>query len=137
MGEFYIALIIGYASVAVVASLFYGWKAVEIFTEIPKKPKEEQPHSAWWWHQRWLNFAGSLAGWVVLWILIKRYLPHFTGQCEIILTYWDVIGAVVAFIGITGYLPFTIIGLLSGAMSTFDKIAKLISEKMGIGGGNG
>ena len=113
MEGFQIAFRLAYTIIALVVSVLYGWKAVEIFTEVTKKSKAQQPPVSWWWHQRWLNFVGSFVGWVVLWILIKRYLACFTGQCEIILTYWDAIGAVIAFIGITVHLPFAIIGLWS------------------------
>jgi len=49
------------------ASLFYGWKATDIFNVFPFKPSW-----AWTLHQRWLNFSGSFVGWIALWFLGQK-----------------------------------------------------------------
>jgi len=62
--------------------------------------------------QVWFNFVGALFGWAALWCLVRRawavwYVPA-SGSEKV--TGWDFGLAVVAFIGISGYLPYATMG---------------------------
>jgi hypothetical protein len=120
------SLIVAYWLVALVASALYGWKAVEIFTDVPNH--KGKPPSAWWWHQRWLNFAGSVVGWVALWVVGKKLLPCFLTECAAEPSIWLALSTFIAFVGVTGYLPFTVVGLVSGASVLASKAADVVKE---------
>ena len=93
-----------YWVVAVTASALYGWNAVTIF-KAHIKGTEPLPEPAWWWHQRWLNFVGAFVGWISLWLLLRKFGDYIFGSCVAHVDPWDALGALVAFVGITGYLP--------------------------------
>jgi hypothetical protein len=117
-----------YWTIAVVASFLYGWCAVAIF-----KPhiagREEPPPTSWWWHQRWLNFLGSLVGWLVLWLLIRKFGGCVFSGCAADIGVWDVVGAFVAFIGVTGYLPSSVVSLVAGIGLLAEKFAAWIAGR--------
>jgi hypothetical protein len=55
-------------------------------------------------HQHWFNFAGSLTGWFALWVLAPWNC--LAAPCSAGSMTWGHFGlGVVAFLGITGYLP--------------------------------
>ena len=114
--------------VAIVASGLLGWKAVEIFTEVPKKKKEEQPPPSWWWQQRWFNFLGSLVGWAALWVLTRRYWTYILGGPAIDPNLWDLLAGFIAFVGVTGYLPYTVYGLISSVALVGFKLADSLKD---------
>jgi hypothetical protein len=109
--------------IAIVASGLLGWKAVEIFTDVPKKKKEEQPPPSWWWQQRWFNFLGSIVGWAALWVLIRRYWTYILGGCAPDPSLWDLLAGFIAFVGVTGYLPYTVYGFISSVYRVGHKLA--------------
>jgi len=84
-------------------SLFYAWKATDIFVDTSHpfiKTKSEL--WCWWAHQRWLNFMGSGVGWAaVYYFIFFRLLPVslFTFKIE------DTILILVALLGVAGFLP--------------------------------
>jgi len=88
--------------IAIVSSGLYGAGAVKIFTRT-----ERPPWGAWSWHQRWLNFLGSIVGWLVAWLLFVRHCGWPVTSCGGGPDWWDVAGALTAFIGMAGYLPAT------------------------------
>jgi hypothetical protein len=116
--------------VALVASGLYGWYAVKIF--LPDiDPRKWGMHSSdslkkrmpfcWHMHQIWLNFAGSLVGWACLWFVGKRIVESTTYFG------WDyALLALIAFIGVTGYLPSTAVGIVQAIGTLVDKFAGLI-----------
>jgi hypothetical protein len=109
-----------------VASLLYARNAIAIFTNVSAEDAKARP--AWRWHQRWLNFAGSMFGWASLWLLVRR-LCRFAGFCSAEPASLDLslgVLAFVAFIGITGYLPFAAVGLISGTSALSSKAGDLI-----------
>lgn len=124
------ALACVYWPVALAASCFYGWKAVELFTQVPSQ--EQKPPPAWWWHQRWLNFAGAFVGWIALWVVGRKLLPYLLeeGKGESNFTAWDVLIGFIAFVGITGYLPFTVVGIISGASLLASKAGEILKDLM-------
>lgn len=102
-----------YWVIALVASLLYGWHAVAIF-KAHISSADPQPPKSWWWHQRWLNFLGAFVGWSALWFLLRKFIGCILGPCTAEPTAWDVLAAFISFIGITGYLPATVVSLVAG-----------------------
>ncbi len=117
-----------YWLVALLISLFYGFKAIKIFE--PSVDEKDKSRRAWRWHQRWLNFLGSLVGWIALWFLVRKFSPSLFQDIHAEISLWDVIGALIAFIGVTGYLPFTIVTTVSGVGSFAGKLAELVASWM-------
>src|SRR6266496_6338830 len=94
--------------VAIAFSVFYGLKAFDIFeVDHAKKPK------AWKFHQFWLNFAGSLAGWLMFWVAVRRGCL-VAGSAEHALKTSDFILFLIAFVGITGFLPLSVVSFIQG-----------------------
>ena len=61
----------------------------------------------WWLYQIWFNLVGFLIGWVIFYVLLRKFFPFFDDtQCLVLFSIWDAVGAFVAFIGVTGNLPF-------------------------------
>ncbi len=101
--------------VAVGLGAFYAWYAVTIhLVDDGKlwgqvntwcKPKQSPPpHGSWWFHQLWLNFVGSLAGWAAVFYLVFYRLPLFKcGKAEFGLA--DAFFVLLALLGVTGLLP--------------------------------
>jgi hypothetical protein len=119
--------------VAIFASAFYGWKAVDIF--VP--PAQRDPSWAWRLHQRWLNFLGAFVGWMALWLLSKKFAPCMVDQCINDVGWLHVVGALVAFVGVTGHLPYFVVSLVGGvaglAGALAEAIAKYVSKLAGHG----
>jgi hypothetical protein len=105
---------------AFVASLFFGFFAVTIF-EVPL-PKVK-PLWAWKLHQFWLNFTGSFVGWVALWFLGRKVIACLVPSCSVEPNAWDVAAFFLAFVGVTGFLPLTIVGLITGLKELLVKLA--------------
>jgi hypothetical protein len=104
-----------YGVVALVASALSGWKAAEIFLPlIPPNTRQEddlEEHKKRWpWkvHQFWLNFVGSATGWVCLWFVIVKVWPYLSSDAEPSFGWGYAALALVAFLGVTGYLPYTL-----------------------------
>jgi hypothetical protein len=129
-----------YGAAAIIASAFRGYFAVEIFVPsvaphhirripaaTPATPpipsvSEVKPRS-WYVHQIILNFCGSLVGWIALWFVGQKLLCAFRGDLSGIT--WANAGiSLVAFFGVTGYLPAATVGLIKG-------LTKFIAEKAG------
>lgn len=113
-----------YWGVAFVASALYGYHALNIFKS--HSAESEQP-VAWRWHQRWSYFLGSLVGWLALWLLIRKFGGCVFGECAADVEVLDVVGAFVAFVGVTGYLKDTVVSLISGVGSLAGKLAEVLS----------
>lgn len=92
---------------ALALSTFYGLKAFEVFG-VRKRPKNKP----WMWHQRWFNFVGSLVGWAALWFLVQKVVAVSPSSYIRYISVWDAAIFVIAFIGVTGHLPYTIMGLI-------------------------
>jgi hypothetical protein len=122
----YCWIALSYGAVAIVVSAFRGYLAVEIFVpsvaphHIRRTPPattattpaatpptplvpEVKPLS-WYVHQFILNFCGSLVGWIALWFVGRKLLCAFHGDPSDI-TWADAGISLVAFFGVTGYLP--------------------------------
>jgi hypothetical protein len=140
-----------YGLAAIIVSVFRGYFAVEIFvpgvaphyiprslltppaptpvatstpavTSAPPPAPDWKPRS-WYVHQIILNFCGSLVGWIALWFVGQKLLCAFRGDLSGIT--WANAGiSLVAFFGVTGYLPAATVGLIKG-------LTKFIAEKAG------
>ncbi|MCC4113727.1 hypothetical protein LLG90_00010 [Aromatoleum toluclasticum] len=115
-----------YWMVAFIASALYGWHAVNIFKSHVGE-REQQPHNAWCWHQRWSYFLGALVGWLALWLLIRKFGGCVFGDCAADVGVLDVVGAFVAFVGVTGHLKDTVVSLVSGIGGLAGKLAEVLS----------
>lgn len=102
-------------------TLFYGLRAIEIFVDPPPSNKP----LSWRFHQFWLNALGSAVGWVALLFLLARVFPCFEVACSAALTALDTVLFFVAFVGVTGYLPATVVGIVSSIGAIVGKIAGL------------
>lgn len=109
-----------YGLAALAASIFYGLRACSIFG-VSKDSK------AWDWkvHQFWFNFVGSLIGWSLLWPIVFSAYSCMAEQCTFSPSIWSAAALVFGFIGVTGHLPVTVMGVISGAVRIFEKLLEL------------
>ena len=114
-------LVVIFWTVALGFSVFYAWYAPTIHSVDEDKEKDGKrllgrlntwrsprqsppPHGSWWFHQIWLNFVGSLAGWIAVFYLVFYRLPSFkNGRAEFGLA--DAFFVLLALLGVTGLLP--------------------------------
>ncbi len=118
---------VAYWVVALGASGLYAWHAVTIFTQ-SRQPDELPRPKPWIWHQRWLNFVGALAGWLALWILVKAFGACLYSACGVEFGAIHAVGALIAFVGITGYLPSTVVSLVAGVGGLAGKLTELVAS---------
>lgn len=93
-------------SVAVVVSALYGrfcWPIHELDRGPFGAARWRDGSPAWKAHQIWLNFAGSVLGWWAFWCFLSSYENHQRWQTSF--TVVDLVLVVIAFLGMTGYLP--------------------------------
>jgi hypothetical protein len=95
----------------VVASLLYTGFCFSIFGE-------SVAGKVWPWriHQAWFNFLGAASGWAFTWALIVSQSDGFHVDG------WTILLFLFAFIGVTGHMPRTVMGLV---LAPFDLIGKL------------
>ena len=118
--------------VALVFSVFYAWWAFDVFGV----SKEGKPW-AWKAHTIWFNLAGSLVGWLALRVLIRRYSAYILGGPGTVDPNWsDLFVGFIAFVGITGYLPYTVSGIISSvyliASKAYDLLKTSLEKLLGI-----
>ncbi len=107
---------VAFSLLALAFSLFYGFKAFDIFgVDHANKPR------AWKFHQFWLNFVGSVAGWITLWLVIQRVafvirLPEHALKAS------DFLLLLIAFIGVTGFLPLSVVSFIQGIRDIAAKV---------------
>ncbi len=111
--------------IAFILSLFLGLNCLEIF-DVDVKDQKSFPKSRRV-QQIWFNFTGSLFGWGALWCLLQRASvilgqcsPSKTGQA----TWSDFALAFVAFVGVSGYLPYTAMGIVEALKLLVNKFLK-------------
>jgi hypothetical protein len=114
-----------YFVVALGFSIFYGWKALAILTNT-------EPNSfkgARLFHQRWLNFIGSAAGWLCLWfVVVKVWLRMSDGDAQEFGWSYAAL-ALIGFVGVSGYLPFTIVTIVNSIGTLIGSIPALFKPK--------
>jgi hypothetical protein len=114
-----------YFVVAVGFSIFYGWKALEILTNT-------EPNSfkgARLFHQRWLNFLGSAAGWVCLWFVVVKLWLHISDGDRQEFSWSYAALALIGFVGVSGYLPFTVVTIVNSIGTLVGSIPALFKPK--------
>lgn len=118
-----IAILVVYSIIAISFSLFYGFNAIYIFwNEDYRKTnfKDEEHKCLRMFNQFWLNFAGSIGGWISLYVVISYLISHGT----IILTNAHILFFVIGIIGITGLLPMTLFDIINGPYEIIKKFLK-------------
>jgi len=109
---------------ALAMSLFYGWSACAIFSVT----KEGRP-SSWRFHQFWLNFLGAAVGWLAAWALLGSVLECNSSKCTLSVAPSAIALFFLAFLGVTGYLPAALVGLVGGISELVSKLIALIGGK--------
>lgn len=96
-----IAISLIYWLVAIVNICVYSYYAFEIHSIDTKMFKQNK----WYmYNQYWLNGLGAFVGWLALYVFIFFRLPNVDIATGII--WGDILILFVAFVGITGYLPY-------------------------------
>ena len=91
-----------YWAFAVIMSLFYAIFAVDALEVSDEDKKEISENRPLRWHQHWLNFLGSIAGWLLAYAVI-RHACSAEGFRPV-----DLPLAFLAFVGMTGHLPYVV-----------------------------
>jgi len=105
-----------FIGVSLAASVFYSARAFAIF-HVSGKDEDW----SWWVHQVWFNFLGAIVGWAALWLLISK-LRSTAATESVQIDGWDFGLFVVAFIGVTGHLPRTLVGLVVAPGELFSRL---------------
>jgi hypothetical protein len=105
-----------YLVVSFSASLFYSLKAYDIFTDVKDIKDLKWTQKL---HQFWFNFLGSSVGWATAFFLVVKIF-FITNP---LFLWTDIILGIIAFIGITGHLPRSIVGIV---VSLGDLVSKII-----------
>jgi 4-hydroxybenzoate polyprenyltransferase len=106
---------ISFWAFAFLASAFLGYFCYEIHVVTEEKGKIPWQRR---WQQYWFNFIGSLSGWIAIWFVVQKLWASNLGQGRLA----DFGLAVVGFIGITGYLPYTVIGVINAVWELAKKV---------------
>jgi hypothetical protein len=114
-----------YAFFALGMSIFYGLYACIVFDVINYKCRAWQ----WRFHQFWFNFLGAAIGWVAAWSILGSVLKCLDGNCTNSITPSSVLLFFLAFIGVTGHLPMSVMGLVGGLREFVAKLLSVISGK--------
>lgn len=95
-----------FTAIASVFSILYGiccWTVNELDQKEKSRSRWQRGSRPWKAHQIWLNSLGSGLGWWAFWCLLLDYEAY--RDCKKPLTYIDFVLVVIAFLGMTGYLP--------------------------------
>ena len=112
-----------FALVGLIFSVFHGAMAADIFMSADARKGKSW---AWHVHQFWLNFCGSVAGWAALWFIIEKVSALLVSPGSAAPQWSDAALFFLAFLGVTGYLPFAIV-------TSVQAIKELISKIPGLG----
>jgi len=94
---------LGFWFIAVVSSLWYRRHAIDALNVGLEDRNRIAESAVCQQHERWFNFLGSLVGWWALWIVLyELYVRRLPIQAV------DLGLIVIAFIGMSGYLPYMI-----------------------------
>jgi len=119
--ELSLSVQIAFWSVAILFSIFFGLRATQIF----QVDSNNKPWS-WRFHQFWLNFLGSLVGWTACALILPEILQAIIYSLRPNVTFSHIFLFFVAFIGMTGFLPVTVIGTIAGLKEIVAKLAGLV-----------
>ncbi len=115
---------------AIIWSIGYGLFAIRIFFKKDQVDATKSAHPSWKIHQFWLNFLGSIVGWIITYFLLSRIEYLWESDYSYTISFADVFSFLLAFIGITGFLPMTVVGLVNAVSSLAEKIIELISKQL-------
>lgn len=110
-------------AVAFAFSLFFGLNAVPILAS--HENTKGRPR-AWWIYQFWFNFVGSISGWMALAAIVRNLCLVVDASKPFTPGWSDAALFFLAFIGITGHLPFAV---MSGIASIRELLAKIPGVK--------
>jgi hypothetical protein len=104
---------VAFWSFAGVVTAFLGWFCFEIHDLNRAEYRGSKLAQ-----QVWLNVVGALAGWVALWFLVLRWWGvRGLSAASVQLTASDFVLALTAFIGVTGYLPYLVVGFVYSSVA--------------------
>jgi hypothetical protein len=86
---------------------FFGFACFRIWPDDDPGDEKRKERRTWLIYQYALNAFGSIVGWVVLRALIDRVGERTIDGIDFLL-------AAIAFIGLVGWLPFTVLGVAKG-----------------------
>lgn len=112
--------------IALAASLCYGYWAPEIFQV---KGTDRWPRSVWI-HQFWVNFAGSVVGWATLYYVLVIRLRVFDRAPQGAPGAIDVALLFVTFLGVTGHLPYALVGIASGLNAVAERALRGLADRL-------
>jgi hypothetical protein len=111
---------LAYSVVALIASGLCGRYAFEMHTFTTWNDVSKAKR----YHQFCFNFLGSLFGWAVALAMLRRFGDCWLSQCSRDITQWDLIGGLIAFIGVSGYLPYATMLTVKGLRSLITNMLK-------------
>jgi len=116
------------ASFGVLALVVSGLLGV-FCLEVHNMPDRERYSPSRRYHQWWFNFVGSLFGWAALWCLVRRvwgvwFFSSSSGQA----TVSDFALGFVAFVGVSGYLPYATMGAVNALQTLVAEALKRALE---------
>lgn len=97
---------------AIGLSMFFGLYAPEIFVPEEERNKWNIQQKI---YQGWFNFIGSLSGWGILYFLLVDRFDWGKSAAINSVGATDIILLVIAFAGISGQLPMTVMGVVQGS----------------------
>ena len=113
-----------FATVALIISFFYGFKAVRIFG-YPDKNKELPNYvKSWFIHQFWFNLVGALTGWVCFYLFLL--ILQDVGVVKLSLAHYLI--GLLGVLGIVGLIPSILAGISSFLPSLFEKLLKKLAS---------
>ena len=122
MGSIYFKFI--FWIIAFLASFFYSYWAFKI--HLVKKEDvdnlRKEKNYAWFIHQFWFNFIGSITGWIILWLTIPNIFLGFCDQNTVSLEFKEIVLLFIALIGITGHLPMALYGIVNSFKKIIEKL---------------
>lgn len=108
----FIVIFWGIALIASVLFAIYAWD-IHGGTKPKKGARLNQ--------QLFLNLLGSFVGWVMLWIVLPSLIDSIKTHSSTNFNLNDIILTIIAFIGITGYLPVALVRLALGLKDLLPK----------------
>ena len=89
--------------IGIIFSIFYGLGAVYILGGYETKTKAQKEMKdytvAWWVHQIWINFVGSLIGWSAMYLILRDVFTNAP------LVWQHIVLFLIGALGISGFLP--------------------------------
>jgi len=101
----------------ILSSFFYGIWAARIFSV-------DETGKKWYWrlHQFWLNFLGSASGWICLIIISPGIINSIQNNASLEISKGGIVLFLLAFTGVTGYLPTAVITVIQGLSIIISKV---------------